>query len=180
MFELRFLTRLENDDGQIRVLNDYTYWCDDPNIGAIYIEDAWVPAALETDVPEADCWDLTRSRLAVDHRRFEPSEFCYFLYLPVTDENCRVLLDRPISFETEYAFACLAPSTERLRVLFPHNSVGSLIEHTLVNPRQAGFDLCADLEHDAKSKISRFGEIYEQRRQTILQAHQKRLDGETP
>ncbi|MBR0798717.1 hypothetical protein JQ615_25335 [Bradyrhizobium jicamae] len=168
IFELRFPTRLENDDGQIRVLNEYTYWSGDPNIGAINMHDVLIPALLTADIPDSP---------GLDHLRFKPSEFCYFLYLPITDEITRVLLDRPISPETEYSFGGLTPSTTRLPVLFPHGSLGSLVEHTLLNPEQAGFDLSALLEKDARSKIAHFCQLYEPRHQAILRTHQDRLDG---
>lgn len=186
MFELRFKTRVEAEDNrQIEVLNEYTYWDVDPDIRAVFVDNTWWPAALKLDVSNQSD-DISFSLPIYGQRtNFMPSEFCYFLYFPVSDETCRTLLDRPVPWPSNFFHGRVVPSSERWPVRFPHGYVGTAIEAALLCPDKFGVDLGAELKRDAEDKISRFEAVYQKRIEEIDQAYERaferpQTDGNTP
>jgi hypothetical protein len=181
VFELRFKTRYHDGKGYLRILNEYTYWQCDGNIGGIYIEDQWRPAVLEIDIPE-NHWH-PRVLRANDQFRIEPSEYCYFHYLPVTSQTCRAILDRP-SQTAEYLIGEPFTGAERLQTFFPHHHLGARIEALILYPDQIGVDLTTELKRDAKEKIARFNEVYwiqiDEIEAAHKSAHARLLNTDTP
>ena len=167
VFELRFKTRLHDHSGYVNILNEFTYWDGDPNIGGVLLNDEWNAAILTIDIPD----EHSRAGVAGLSDQI-PSEYCYFLYFPVTKETCRALFDRHPR-AVEFLIGEPYPAVERWPTFFPHGTLGARIEALILYPDSIGVDLVAELKRDAQQKLQRFDEVYRLRIEEVEAAHER-------